>query len=43
VVEAQFLPVCDVAIRDAQLVGLADPYVTIKVISHHNTNNYTLY
>ena len=28
VVEAQFLPVCDVAIRDKQLVGLADPYVT---------------
>jgi hypothetical protein len=24
--EAQFLPVCDVAIRDAKMVGLADPY-----------------
>jgi len=43
VVEAQFLPVCDVGIRDAHLVGLADPYATVKVVAlgekDQNKNN----
>lgn len=34
VIEAQNLPVCDHYVRDANLVGLADPYVAIHVNPH---------
>ena len=33
VVEAGFLPVTDMAIRDAKLVGLSDPYATVRVVA----------
>ena len=33
IVEAQCLPVADMAARDANLVGLADPYVTVRVVA----------
>ena len=32
VVEAQFLPEADMALRDAKLIGLADPYATVRVV-----------